>query len=133
MRATPDPLRFLRYLIAALQTIAPPIGATTLPLLRAAQAPPLESLLPLLLNDLLQLPDGSILVLDDYHAVDAPAVHQALTFLLDHLPPQLHLVIASRADPPLPLSRLRARGQLTELRAHDLRFTPDEAACSSTR
>ncbi|CAA9291859.1 MAG: Transcriptional activator of maltose regulon, MalT [uncultured Chloroflexia bacterium] len=123
-----DPLQFLRYLIAALQTITPAIGATTLTLLNAAQAPPLETLLPLLLNDLVRLPEGSILVLDDYHVVDAPAVHQALAFLLDHLPPGLHLVIASRADPPLPVSRLRARGQLTELRAHDLRFTPEEAA-----
>ncbi|HZG66216.1 MAG TPA: hypothetical protein VEZ12_05705, partial [Herpetosiphonaceae bacterium] len=103
-------------------------GATTLTLLRAGQAPPLETLLPLLLNDLVQLPEESILVLDDYHVIDAPAVHQALQFLLDHLPPQLHLVIASRADPPLALSRLRARGQLMELRAHDLRFTPEEAA-----
>ncbi|HSH80014.1 MAG TPA: LuxR C-terminal-related transcriptional regulator, partial [Herpetosiphonaceae bacterium] len=123
-----DPLQFLRYLIAALQTIAPAAGATTLVLLRGAQAPPLETLLPLLLNDLVQLPERSILVLDDYHVVDAPAVHRALAFLLDHLPSRLHLVIASRADPPLPLSRLRARGLLTELRAHDLRFTPEEAA-----
>ncbi|HZG66655.1 MAG TPA: hypothetical protein VEZ12_07915, partial [Herpetosiphonaceae bacterium] len=97
-------------------------------LLRIGQAPPIETLLPLLLNDLVHLPEGSILVLDDYHVIDAPAVHQALQFLLDHLPPQLHLVIASRADPPLALSRLRARGQLTELRAHDLRFTLEEAA-----
>jgi LuxR family maltose regulon positive regulatory protein len=123
-----DPHQFLRYLIAALQTIAPAIGDTTLKLLRAAQAPPIGTLLPLLLNDLVQLPEGSILILDDYHVIDTPAVHQALAFLIDHLPPQLHLVIASRADPPLPLSRLRARGQLTELRAHDLRFAQGEAA-----
>ena len=123
-----DPLQFLRYFIAAIQTIAPAIGAGTLPLLSAAQVPPIETLLPLLLNDLVRLPERSILVLDDYHVVDAPAVHRALAFLLDHLPTRLHLVIASRADPPLPLSRLRARGQLTELRAHDLRFTPEEAA-----
>ena len=123
-----DPVQFLRYLIAALQTIAPAIGDTPLTLLRAGQAPPIETLLSLLLNDLVQLPERSILVLDDYHVIDAPAVHRALAFLLDHLPPQLHLVIASRADPPLPLARLRARGQLTELRAHDLRFTAEEAA-----
>ena len=109
-----DPLQFLRYLIAALQTIAPAVGATTLNLLRAAQAPPLETLLPLLLNDLATLPEDSILVLDDYHVVDALPVHQALSFLLDHLPPQLHLVIASRVDPPLPLARLRVRRQLTK-------------------
>ncbi|HEU5086880.1 MAG TPA: helix-turn-helix domain-containing protein, partial [Roseiflexaceae bacterium] len=123
-----DPHQFVRYLIAALQTIAPAIGDTTLNLLRAAQAPAIETLLPLLLNDLMQLPEGSILILDDYHVVDGPAVHQALAFLIDHLPPQLHLIIASRADPPLPLARLRARAQLTELRAHDLRFALEEAA-----
>jgi hypothetical protein len=123
-----EPHQFVRYLIAALQTIAPAIGDTTLKLLRAAQTPPIGTLLPLLLNDLVQLPEGSILILDDYHVIDTPAVHQALAFLIDHLPPQLHLIIASRADPPLPLSRLRARGQLTELRAHDLRFAQGEAA-----
>src|SRR3712207_1258980 len=97
-------------------------------LLRSAQAPPTETLMPLLVNDLVRLPEESILVLDDYHLIEAPGVHQALAFLLDHLPPQLHLVLASRVDPPLPLSRLRARGQLTELRAQDLRFTREEAA-----
>ena len=123
-----DPRQFLRYLVAALQTVAPAVGRSTEILLHAAQTPPLETLLPLLLNDLLALPDQTVLVLDDYHVIDAPAVHQALAFLLDHLPPQLHLVIATRADPPLPVSRLRGRGQLTELRAADLRFTPEEAA-----
>lgn len=123
-----DPLQFLRYLVAALQTIVPSTGRTVLNLLGSPQPPPIETLMPLLINDLVKLPEPSILVLDDYHVVEAPAVHQALAFLLEHLPPQLHLVIASRVDPPLPLSRLRARGQLTELRAHDLRFTPDEAA-----
>jgi LuxR family maltose regulon positive regulatory protein len=122
-----DPLRFLRYLIAALQTIDPTVGTATLNLLRAAQAPPLEAVLPFLINELVALPDRSILVLDDYHVIDAPAVHQALAFLLDHLPPPLHLVIASRADLPLPLARLRARGQLNEVRVADLRFTLEEA------
>ncbi len=69
-----------------------------------------------------------ILVLDDYHAIDSKPIDQALAFLLEHLPPQMHLVIATREDPPLPLARLRVRGQLTELRAADLRFTPAEAA-----
>jgi LuxR family maltose regulon positive regulatory protein len=123
-----DPHQFLHYLIAALQTIAPAIGDTSLKLLRTAQTPAIGTLLALLLNDLVQLPEGSILVLDDYHVIDTPAVHQALAFLIDHLPPQLHMIIASRADPPLPLSRLRARRQLTELRAHDLRFVQGEAA-----
>lgn len=123
-----DPHQFLRYLTAALQTIAPTVGGSALAALGTGRAPPIEILLPLLLNDLLQLPERSILVLDDYHVIESAAVHQALTFLVEHLPPQLHLIIASRADPPLPLPRLRARGQLTELRAHDLRFTAEEAA-----
>ena len=71
---------------------------------------------------------GFVVVLDDYHVIDAQPVHGAVTFLVDHLPPQMHLVIAGRADPPLPLSRLRCRGELAELRAADLRFTPEEAA-----
>ena len=123
-----DPLRFLRYLIAALQTIDLTLGRNVLALVASGQAPPLETLLPLLLNDLVTLPEGSILVLDDYHVINAPTVHQALALLLDHLPPQLHLVIATRVDPPLPLARLRARGQLAELRVDDLRFTAEEAA-----
>lgn len=123
-----DPTQFLRYLISALQTLASEIGATVLPLLRSAQPPPLQPLLALLVNDLSQAPEGSLLVLDDYHVIESPAVHEMLTFLLDHLPPQLHLVIASRVNPPLPLARMRVRGQLGELRATDLRFTTDEAA-----
>jgi LuxR family maltose regulon positive regulatory protein len=123
-----DPTRFVAYLIAALQTVAPAVGQGALAALQAPQPPPPEAILTAVLNDLALLPDRFILVLDDYHAVDAPAVDQALAFLLQNLPPPLHLVIATREDPPLPLARLRARGQLTELRAADLRFTPDEAA-----
>ncbi len=123
-----DPTRFLAYLITALQTVAPSVGQGALAALQAPQPPPPEAILTAVLNDLAALPDRVLLVLDDYHAVDAPAVDQALAFLLHNLPPHLHLVIATREDPPLPLARLRARGQLTELRAADLRFTPDEAA-----
>ena len=123
-----DPTQFLRYLIAALQTVAPHVGARVLNLLRSSQTPSIELLMPLLVNDLVSLPEDSILVLDDYHVIETRAVHEALAYLLDHLPPQLHLVITTRVDPPLPLSRMRARGQLTELRAHDLRFTQEEAA-----
>ena len=122
-----DPARFLAYLIAALQTIAPSVGQGALAALQAPQPPP-EAVLTAVLNDLAALPDRLMLVLDDYHTVDAPAVDQAVAFLLQNLPPHLHLVIATREDPALPLARLRARGQLTELRAADLRFTPDEAA-----
>ena len=97
-------------------------------MLQAPQPPPTEAILTALLNEITTLPDNFVLVLDDYHVIDAKPVDQALTFLLEHLPPQMHLVIATREDPQLPLARLRARGQLTELRATDLRFTPAEAA-----
>ena len=92
------------------------------------QPPPAESILTVLLNEVAALPDGIMLVLDDYHRIDSGPVDDALAFLLDHLPPQLHLVVTTREDPRLPLARLRARGQMTELRAADLRFTLDEAA-----
>ncbi|MBE7553459.1 MAG: helix-turn-helix transcriptional regulator [Anaerolineales bacterium] len=123
-----DPTRFLTYLVAALQTIAPTIGADVLAMLHSPQPPPIEAMLTVLVNDITTLPDHFTLILDDYHVIEAKAIDKALTFLLDHLPPPLHLVIATREDPPLPLARLRARDQLTELRAADLRFTPDEAA-----
>ena len=123
-----DPARFLTYLIAALQTVRAEIGAGVMGVLQAPQPPPAEPILIALLNDVTHVPDNFILVLDDYHALDAPVIDQALTFLLEHLPPQMRVVIATREDPNLPLARLRARGQMTELRAADLRFTPAEAA-----
>src|SRR5437016_10666410 len=123
-----DPTRFLAYLVAALQTIAPDIGEGVLGVLQSPQPPPIEAILTALLNEITTLPDHFVLVLDDYHVIDAIAVDRALTFLVEHLPPQMHLVIATREDPQLPLARLRARGQLAELRAVDLRFTPSEAA-----
>lgn len=126
--ADSDPGRFLAYLIAALQTAAPGIGAGVLTVLQSPQPPPLESTLTALLNDIATSPSDFVLVLDDYHVLDARSVDDALAFLVEHLPPQVHLVIATREDPALPLARLRARGQLTELRATDLRFTPSEAA-----
>src|SRR5438477_5610175 len=123
-----DPTRFLTYLVAALRTIAPTLGEGVLGALQSPQPPPPEAMLTALLNDLTTISDHLVLVLDDYHVLDAKAVDHALTFLLEHLPPQMHLVIATREDPQLPLARLRARGQLTELRAVDLRFTPSEVA-----
>ena len=123
-----DPTRFLAYLVAALQTISSGIGAGALAALESPQPPPSEPLLTALLNEIAVIPDNFILVLDDYHLVDAKPVDQALTFLLERQPPQMRLVIATREDPALPLARLRARGQLIELRAADLRFTPAEAA-----
>jgi LuxR family transcriptional regulator, maltose regulon positive regulatory protein len=127
-----DPPRFLLYLVAALQTIAPAIGAGVVGLLQSPQPPPIEALLPTLLNEIATLPQPAILVLDDYHLLESRPIDQALAFLVEHLPPQLHLAIATREDPPLPLARLRARAQLTELRATDLRFTPAEAAAFLT-
>jgi LuxR family maltose regulon positive regulatory protein len=123
-----DPARFLTYLTAALRTVAPQVGTGVLRALQAPQPPPAEAVLTALLNDLAALADPIVLVLDDYHVIEAPAVDQALAFLLEHLPPQMRLLIATREDPPLPLARLRARAQLTELRVTDLRFTPAEAA-----
>src|SRR2546425_8013255 len=123
-----DPTRFLTYLVAALQTIAATIGEGVLGVLHSPQPPPTETILTALLNDLTTISDHFVLVLDDYHVLDAKAVDQALTFLLEHLPPHMHLVIATREDPALPLARLRAGGHLTEVRAADLRFTPSEAA-----
>jgi LuxR family maltose regulon positive regulatory protein len=121
-----DPTRFLIYFITALRTIAPTIGEGLLAVLQSPQPPPAESVLTALLNDITSIPDHFVLVLDDYHLIDAQPVDQTLTFLLDHLPPQMHLVITTRADPQLPLARLRVRDQMTELRAADLRFTPAE-------
>ena len=123
-----EPSRFLTYLIAALQTVAPGIGDGLLAVLGSPQPPPPESTLTALLNELTTIPSDVVLVLDDYHVLDAQPVDDVLAFLVAHLPPQVHLVIATREDPALPLARLRARGQLTELRGTDLRFTPDEAA-----
>ena len=121
-----NPTRFLTYLVAALQTID--LGAGALSLLESPQPRPAELILTSLINEVADSPQDFILVLDDYHRIEVQSIHDALTFLLDHLPPQMHLAIASRSDPPLALARLRGRGELTELRAADLRFTPDEAA-----
>jgi len=121
-----DLVRFLAYLVAALQTAMPDIGEAAGHLLQSPPPPPAETILTLLINDISQNDQPLILVLDDYHVITIPAIHQALTFLLDHLPSQLHLLLTTRSDPPLPLSRLRARGQVMEIRANDLRFTFDE-------
>ncbi len=121
-----DPARFLAYLISALQTIEADIGEEALGVLQSPQPPPTESILTALINEVAATAKDLILVLDDYHLVVARPIHEALTFLIDHLPPQMHLVIATRSDPFLPLSRLRARGQISDIRADDLRFSPQE-------
>jgi LuxR family transcriptional regulator, maltose regulon positive regulatory protein len=123
-----DPARFLTYLIAALRGIAPQLGEGVLGALQSSQAPPAEAIMTALLNEIAGIERAFILVLDDYHAIDAPAVDAALAFMLEHLPPQMHIVIATREDPNLPLARLRARGQLAELRVAQLRFTSSEVA-----
>lgn len=123
-----DPTRFLAHLVAAVQTIAAQIGAGVLGLLQAQPPPPSEAILTALLNEIATTPTDFVLILDDYHVIDAPSVDHALTFLIEHLPPRMHLAIATREDPQLPLARLRARSQLTELRVRDLRFTHAEAA-----
>jgi LuxR family transcriptional regulator, maltose regulon positive regulatory protein len=122
-----DPARFWRYVAAALDELRPGVGQRVDALFQGGQ-PPLEAVLTVLINELVTEPEQVVLVLDDYQLVEAPPVHQSLELLLERLPAQLRLVLASRADPPLPLARLRASGQLVELREVDLRFTPEEAA-----
>ena len=123
-----DPTRFLTYLVTALQTLAPSIGEGALGMLQSPQPPSTQSILTTLLNEVATFSGNFTLVLDDYHVIDAKAVDDALAFLLEHLPKQMHLVIITREDPPLPLARYRVRGELTELRTTDLRFTPPEVA-----
>jgi LuxR family transcriptional regulator, maltose regulon positive regulatory protein len=122
-----EPVRFLAHLTAALQTVQAEIGETVQASLQAGSLPPLEPLLASLINDLARSSVMVALVLDDYHLIASEAIHQALAFFVEHLPPQLSLIIASRVDPPLPLSRLRGQAQLCELRTADLRFTAEEA------
>lgn len=121
-----DTVRFLTYLIAALQKIAPQIGETAIQLLQSPQAPSAEAILTILINEISRHDRPLILVLDDYHVITTMAVHKTVVFILKHLPPLLHLTLTTRSDPPLPLSRMRAHNQLTEIRADDLRFTFDE-------
>src|SRR5215218_5241218 len=122
-----DPALFWRYLVTALDAATPGVGTNALGLLQSSQ-PPTEAVLATLLNDLNAVENDVVLVLDDFHLMEAPEVQDGMVFLLEHLPPRVHLVLAARADPALPLARLRGRGELVEVRAADLRFTPDEAA-----
>ncbi|MCO5189910.1 MAG: LuxR C-terminal-related transcriptional regulator [Anaerolineae bacterium] len=123
-----DLSHFLTYFVAALQTVVPNIGQRVLEILQGAQQPATDPLLTSLLNEIAAASQEFALVLDDYHVVESQPVDRALTFLLDHMPPQLHLVMTTREDPNLPLARLRVRDLLTELRAADLRFTVAESA-----
>ena len=123
-----DPSQFLLYLAAALHSAEPSCGADAMAALQSLQPPSAESILTDLINDIDGITGDILLVLDDYHAVHSPKVDEELAFLLEHLPARMRLVIATREDPMLPLARLRASGELSELRAADLRFSPDEAA-----
>ena len=118
---------FLTDLVAAIQTVRPEAGVDALAALQADGAAPIDAALISLVDDLDLLAAPLVVALDDYHVIEDPTVHRAVTFLLDNLPPQVTLAMTTRADPPLPVSRLRARGQLVEVRAADLRFTTDEA------
>jgi LuxR family maltose regulon positive regulatory protein len=123
-----DPARFLTYLISALRQVDETLAAGTLTALGSAQPPQPHLVMAALINDIALVARPLLLVLDDYHLITAQPIHDALAFLLDHMPANMHVVIATRADPPLPVARLRGRGQLTELRLTDLRFASDEAA-----
>jgi LuxR family maltose regulon positive regulatory protein len=124
--------RFLAYWVGALQTIPSfgeaGVGDSALAMLQSPQPPSVEALGTALINEMASIPTAFVLVLDDYHLIQAQPIHDLFTFLLDHVSPSMHLVIATRADPPLPIARLRGQGRLTELRQTDLRFTPEEAA-----
>ncbi|NUO83790.1 helix-turn-helix transcriptional regulator, partial [candidate division KSB1 bacterium] len=122
-----DPMRFWSYFIAGLQMLQSSLGEKAHALITEAQPPPLEFVLTTLVNEIAAFPDTFALVLDDYHVIAAPQIHQSLAFMLEHLPRNMHLIIASRSDPALPLARWRARREMTELRAHDLRFTRSES------
>jgi LuxR family maltose regulon positive regulatory protein len=123
-----DQVRFLLYFIEALRQVDKHIGATALAMLQSPQPPPMEILLGSLVNDMAKLSVLIALVLDDYHLIQNPAIHKMLNFLVEHQPSQMHLVLLTREDPPLPLPRLRVRGQITEIRQDDLRFTIKETA-----
>ena len=122
-----DPARFFSYLVGALREVQDGIGDGILAALDAPQPPPVNVVMGALVNDLAEIPREAVVFLDDYHVVDSGPVHEAVSFLLEHMPENVHLVIAGRSDPPLPLPRLRARDQVTEIRAADLRFTAEEA------
>ena len=125
-QADNEPAAFWTYLISALRTVVPGIGEASVSLLESPRHR-IEGVLAPLLNELAAVPNNIVLVLDDFHVIGAPEIQEGMAYLLDHLPGPMHLVIATRADPALPLARLRARGELVEIRAADLRFTPHEA------
>lgn len=128
-----DPIRFWHYMIAALQSLMPEAGQSMLEALQSPQPPPLASLVVLLINDLSVQGQPFLLVLDDYHLIEVAEVHDSFNYLLDHLPPNAHLALLTRSDPPLHLARRRGRGEICEVRASDLRFTLEEIEQFLTR
>lgn len=121
-----DPVRFWTYICSAVRTIDPNLGKATLSMLTSPQPPSFESLLTPLINDLTLLKKSSVLVLEDYHAIKLPEIHEGVSFLIQHLPESIHMVFITRADPDLPLGILRVRDELVEIHAVDLRFSPEE-------
>ena len=122
-----DPVKFWAYFVKSLQEIRPNLGESALDLLQTLQTSQITPIITSLINDITSFPDTFALVLDDYHVIASPVIHQALTYLIDHLPANMHLIMTTRIDPPLPLARMRVRDKLTEIRANDLRFTVDES------
>ena len=123
-----DPARFTAYLVTALQKVEPDLGSEVQMMLKAGKTIPIDGVWEYLISEIVCVPSPFVIVLDDYHVIENPLIHHCLAFLLEQMPPPMHLVISSRADPPLPLSRLRVRGELVELRALDLRFNSEEMA-----
>ncbi len=122
-----DPVRFFSYVVEAIRSLAPSVGTRSLEILRAPGASLTDDVLPSLLVEFEALPGPSVLVIDDYHLIDSPEVHEAMGALLEHLPPILEIAISSRTEPPLPLARFRGRGQLVEVSTRELRFNAAEA------
>jgi LuxR family maltose regulon positive regulatory protein len=123
-----DPIRFFQYFIAAFQKIIPDIGADLPGMLQSVQPPSFDTLINLLINETTGQAAPFAIVLDDFHVISSQPVLDMVMFLLEHMPPHMHLVLLSRVDPPFPLSRLRVRNQLVDIRADQLRFTLDEIA-----
>jgi LuxR family maltose regulon positive regulatory protein len=124
-----EPIRFLSYLVAAIETAGNGLNVEACAMLQLSAPPPLQTILAVLINELEKLTTSIYIILDDYQFISNKAIHEGMAFFLDHLPSNTHLVIATRSDPPIPLARLRARGQMTEIRAADLRFSYEETVC----